>query len=102
MTSRTLLVGAALSVCALTAHATDLLQVWQAARQHDPQGRVIDAGRAASAQQREQIERLRCRYISLPAVWLGMSAIAPGGRDGGHAGSFAGLYVTQVITNIPT
>ncbi|MEY3487702.1 MAG: hypothetical protein RL075_1707 [Pseudomonadota bacterium] len=50
MTSRTLLVGAALSVCALTAHATDLLQVWQAARQHDPQGRVIDAGRAASAQ----------------------------------------------------
>jgi outer membrane protein len=67
MTSRTLLVGVALSVCALTAHATDLLQVWQAARQHDPQGRVIDAGRAASAQQREQAASLWRPQLGLSA-----------------------------------
>jgi outer membrane protein len=67
MTSRTLLVGAALSVCALTAHATDLLQVWQAARQHDPQGRVIDAGRAASAQQRELAASLWRPQLGLSA-----------------------------------
>jgi hypothetical protein len=31
MTPRTLLAGTALSLCALSSHATDLLQVWQAA-----------------------------------------------------------------------
>jgi outer membrane protein len=62
-----LLVGAALSVCALTAHATDLLQVWQAARQHDPQGRVIDAGRAATAQQRELAASLWRPQLGLSA-----------------------------------
>jgi outer membrane protein len=54
-------------VCALTAHATDLLQVWQAARQHDPQGRVIDAGRAASAQQRELAASLWRPQLGLSA-----------------------------------
>ena len=48
MIPHTLLAGATLSLCAMTAHATDLLQVWQAARQHDPQGAVIDASRAAT------------------------------------------------------
>lgn len=58
MIPRTLLAGAALSLCAVTAHATDLLQVWQAARQHDPQGVVIDASRAVGAAQREQAAAL--------------------------------------------
>jgi outer membrane protein len=58
MTPRTLLAGAALSVLAITAHATDLLQVWQAALLHDPQGSVINANRAVGAQQREQASAL--------------------------------------------
>ena len=68
MISRTLLASAALSLCAMTAHATDLLQVWQAARQHDPQGAVIDASRAASATQREQAAALWRPNLGLSAT----------------------------------
>ena len=68
MIPRTLLAGAALSLCAMTAHATDLLQVWQAARQHDPQGAVIDASRAAGAAQREQASALWRPNLGLSAT----------------------------------
>lgn len=68
MIPRTLLAGAALSLCAMTAHATDLLQVWQAARQHDPQGAVIDASRAAGAAQREQAAALWRPNLGLSAT----------------------------------
>jgi outer membrane protein len=43
MIPRTLIATAALALCATVAGATDLLQVWQAARQHDPQGAVSEA-----------------------------------------------------------
>jgi outer membrane protein len=52
----------------MTANATDLLQVWQAARQHDPQGAVIDASRAASAAQREQAAALWRPNLGLSAT----------------------------------
>jgi outer membrane protein len=68
MIPRTLLAGAALSLCAMTAHATDLLQVWQAARRHDPQGAVIDASRAAGAAQREQAAALWRPNLGLSAT----------------------------------
>lgn len=68
MTPRTLLAGAALSLCAMTANATDLLQVWQATRQHDPQGAVIDASRAAGAAQREQAAALWRPNLGLSAT----------------------------------
>ena len=68
MIPRTLIAGAALSLCAMTTHATDLLQVWQAARQHDPQGGVIDAGRAVGAAQREQSAALWRPNVGLSAT----------------------------------
>jgi outer membrane protein len=67
MTPRTLLAGAALSLCALSSHATDLLQVWQAALKHDPQGRVLNASRAAGAQQRALAQSLWRPQLGLSA-----------------------------------
>ena len=49
-----LLTAAALTLCALSAQATDLMQAWQAARQHDPQAAVADAARAAGETRRAQ------------------------------------------------
>ena len=66
MISRTLLAAAVLSLCSL-AQATDLLQVWEAARQHDPQGAVVDASRAAGAAQREQAAALWRPNLGLSA-----------------------------------
>lgn len=69
MIPRTLIATAALALCATVAGATDLLQVWQAARQHDPQGAVSEASRAAGA----------TRHAQANALWrpaLGMSASA--------------------------
>ena len=69
MIPRTLIATAALALCATVAGATDLLQVWQAARQHDPQGAVSEASRAAGA----------TRHAQANALWrpaLGVSASA--------------------------
>ena len=48
------LAAAALALCAFSAQATDLMQAWQAARQHDPQAAVADAARAAGETRRAQ------------------------------------------------
>lgn len=48
------LAAAALALCAVSAQATDLMQAWQAARQHDPQATVADAARAAGETRRAQ------------------------------------------------
>jgi outer membrane protein len=49
-----MLASALLSLAAMNAGATDLLQVWRAASQHDLQGAVLEAGRAAGAARRQQ------------------------------------------------
>lgn len=67
MKPRTLLAGAVLALCATATPATDLLQVWQAARQHDPQGAVSEAGRAAGATRREQAAALWRPNLGLSA-----------------------------------
>ena len=67
MNPRTLLAGALLALCATATPATDLLQVWQAARQHDPQGAVSEAGRAAGATRREQAAALWRPNLGLSA-----------------------------------
>jgi outer membrane protein len=67
MIPRTLIAAAALALCATAASATDLLQVWEAARLHDPQGAVNQATRAAGM----------TRYDQAAALWrpsLGLSA----------------------------
>jgi outer membrane protein len=43
-----------LALCSFSAQAADLMQVWQAARQHDPQAAVADAARAAGQTRRAQ------------------------------------------------
>ena len=63
-----MLASAALSLAALNAGATDLLQVWQAASQHDPQAAVLEAGRAAGAARREQAASLWRPTVGLSAA----------------------------------
>lgn len=67
MIPRTLIATAALALTATVASATDLLQVWQAARQHDPQGAVSEASRAAGASRREQAAALWRPHLGLSA-----------------------------------
>lgn len=65
-----LIAGALLALCGIApgvATATDLLQVWQAARQHDPQGQVIEAARAAGSARREQAAALWRPTLGLTA-----------------------------------
>lgn len=65
-----LVAGALLAFCGMApgvAAATDLLQVWQAARQHDPQGQVVEAARAAGAARREQAAALWRPTLGLSA-----------------------------------
>ena len=69
MISRPLMVGAALVLCATAASAMDLLQVWQAVQQNDPQGAVSEASRAAGATRHDQA-------MALWRPYLGMSASA--------------------------
>ena len=45
MIPRTLLASAVLALCASTALATDLIQVWEAAQKHDPQGAIATMNR---------------------------------------------------------
>lgn len=58
MIPRSLIAFGVLALCMSTANATDLMQVWQAARQHDPQGAVSQASRAAGATRLEQAAAL--------------------------------------------
>ncbi|WP_233252187.1 TolC family outer membrane protein [Limnohabitans sp. 2KL-17] len=68
MISRMLLAGTVLAICATAASATDLLQVWEAARQHDPQGAVNQASRAAGATRHEQAAALWRPNLGLSAT----------------------------------
>lgn len=68
MLRRSLLASAILSLAAMNAGATDLLQVWQAASQHDPQGAMLEAGRAAGAARREQAASLWRPNVGLSAA----------------------------------
>jgi len=67
MNARTLISTAALAMLAFNAHATDLLQVWQAARQHDPQGTLVEASRAAGTSRHEQGAALWRPQVGLTA-----------------------------------
>lgn len=67
MNPRTLLVAAVLALCTTAALATDLLQVWEAARQHDPQGAISQASRAAGGTRQEQAAALWRPSVGLSA-----------------------------------
>ena len=69
-----LLTAAALTLCTLSAQATDLMQAWQAARQHDPQAAVADAARAAGETRRAQAASLWRPNVTLSASAGRMSA----------------------------
>jgi len=73
MSHRPLIAGALLALCAGAASATDLLQVWDAARQHDPQGALTEAIRATGASRREQAAALWRPTVGLSASagWAG-------------------------------
>ena len=67
MIPRTLWAGAVLALCASTASATDLLQVWEAAQKHDPQGAISQANRAAGLTRRDQAQALWRPTVGLSA-----------------------------------
>ncbi|NDP61207.1 TolC family outer membrane protein [Polaromonas sp.] len=68
------LAAAALALCAVSAQATDLMQAWQAARQHDPQAAVADAARAAGETRRAQAASLWRPNVALSGGAGRMSA----------------------------
>ena len=82
MTRPSLLAAAVLSLAALNAGATDLLQVWHAARQHDPQAAALDAGRAAGVARREQGASLWRPNVGLSASagWSGAESRMEGAQ----------------------
>lgn len=67
MIPRTLWAGAVWALCASTASATDLLQVWEAAQKHDPQGAISQANRAAGSTRRDQAQALWRPTVGLSA-----------------------------------
>lgn len=67
MNARTLMAVSAWMLCAGAASATDLMQVWQAARQHDPHGAIVEAGLAAGETRREQAAALWRPQVALSA-----------------------------------
>jgi len=69
-----LLAAATLALCAFSAQATDLMQAWQAARQHDPQAAVADAALAAGETRRAQAASLWRPNVMLSAGAGRMSA----------------------------
>jgi outer membrane protein len=73
MHTRTLMATAALGLFTLAAQATDLMQVWQAARQNDPQGVALEAGRQVGAARREQAASLWRPQVGLSAS-VGLSS----------------------------
>lgn len=59
---------------AVSARATDLLEVWQAVRAHDPQGQVLDASRAVALARRDQAAALwRPSVVATAAAGVGSS-----------------------------
>lgn len=64
---RSALAAAVLALCSFSAQATDLMQAWQAARQHDPQAAVADAARAAGQTRRAQADALWRPSVMLSA-----------------------------------
>lgn len=68
MMRKTLLAASVLSCLGLNAQATDLLQVWQATVQHDPQGQVIAATRGAGAARRDEASALWRPNVALNAT----------------------------------
>lgn len=73
-----LALGAFLGVA--SAQAADLVQAWEAAREHDPQGKVLEAGRAAGAARLQQAEALWRPQVGLTAT--GALASADSRMDG--------------------
>lgn len=69
MMPRTLLASAVWALCASTAFATNLMEVWEAAQKHDPQGAISQASRAAGSAKHSQANALW-----RPAVALTTSA----------------------------
>ena len=67
MNPHTLLASAVVLLCTSAAGATDLMQVWDAARQHDPQGAIGQASRAAGSTRREQAAALWRPQVGLSA-----------------------------------
>jgi outer membrane protein len=67
MNPRTLMAAAVWALCATAASAADLWQVWQAARQHDPQGAVSLASRDAGATWHDQAAALWRPTLGLSA-----------------------------------
>lgn len=91
MNPRTLIAGAVFALCAATASAADLMEVWQAARQHDPQGAVADAARAAGASRREQAAALW-----RPTLGLSVSAGHASGESRMNGAQFSAPAFTEM------
>lgn len=65
---------AALALFAFAAHATDLMQAWQAAREHDPDAAVALAARQAGETRRAQAAALWRPTVALSATAGAMNA----------------------------
>ncbi|MFC5497921.1 TolC family outer membrane protein [Caenimonas terrae] len=65
---------AALALAALSAQATDLMQAWQAAREHDPDAAIALAGRQAGETRRAQAAALWRPTLALNATVGAMNA----------------------------
>ncbi len=103
MNSRTSLAAAVLVFCTTAASATDLFQVWQAARQHDPQGAISQANRAAGGTRQEQAAALWRPNVGLSASagWAsaqsqmnGAQFAMPGSAPAGVSGASFGTSVS--------
>ena len=107
MIPRTLLASAVLALCASTALATDLIQVWEAAQKHDPQGAISQASRAAGSAKHDQANALwrPALALSTSAGWAsaqsqmnGAQFVMPGAtptRGAGFATSVNGGSATR-------
>ncbi|MEY5100212.1 MAG: hypothetical protein RJA36_2931 [Pseudomonadota bacterium] len=84
MIHRSLIAATVFALCASATGATDLLQVWEAASRHDPQGAVTEAARAAGASRREQAAALW-----RPSVGLSASAGWAGGETRMNGAQFS-------------
>lgn len=68
------LAAAALALAAVSAQATDLMQAWQAAREHDPDAAIAQAARQAGETRRLQAAALWHPTVSLNATVGAMNA----------------------------
>ena len=74
MTNAKRLAAAALALCALAANATDLMEAWQAARQHDPEAAVSQASRLVGEARRAQAASLWRPSVTLSGTAGRMNA----------------------------